>query len=114
MGNASWGGRIAVVVMIIRAAWPSGDKNSFRPRLNSLLSNTSGGGRRCCRPRFVECLAHRVGILQCLGLLGEQPGLGGVVRFGKVPVGFWVAICSGISASSCGCSALSLSRLAVT
>ena len=35
-GSPSW-------VMIIRAAWPSGDRNSFMPRLNSELSNTSGG-----------------------------------------------------------------------
>jgi hypothetical protein len=29
--------------MIIRAALPSGERNSFKPRLNSALSNTSGG-----------------------------------------------------------------------
>ena len=35
-GSVSW-------VMIIRAALPSGDMNSFIPRLNSELSKTSGG-----------------------------------------------------------------------
>jgi hypothetical protein len=30
-------------VMIMRAALPSGERNSFRPLLNSALSNASGG-----------------------------------------------------------------------
>ena len=44
------GGRIAVVVMIIRAAWPSGDKKQFQAAFELAVVEHLWGGRRCCRP----------------------------------------------------------------
>ena len=80
-GSPSW-------VMIMRAALPSGERNSFRPRWNSGLLNDLGwqvegivvfGG--------VERLSQGGRVLQSRLGLGEDPRIGGVIGHRQIAIG---------------------------